>query len=234
MPPPLNYSYAFRKICTLRDGRLIALRAPNANDAALLSRGFQGLSPESRYRRFFCAKHSLSPRELRYLTDVDMVQHVAIGAVSYDWVEGEEGLGMARYVQDRDDPQLAEAAVAVIDSMQGQGLGPLLFAHLGAAARERGVTRFRCELLADNGPMHQMLRTLHPAVSFAATAPGVHSVVLPLEALSARRLRTAGPLQRLFAHAASEVHAAPLRRRVMARLRDRESRATNARQATGT
>lgn len=46
---------------TLRDGTEVVVRPIRADDKELLRRGFLRLSPESRYRRFFAAKHDLSP-----------------------------------------------------------------------------------------------------------------------------------------------------------------------------
>src|SRR5207244_92171 len=108
-------------------------------------RGFAGLSAESRYRRFFSAKDRLSEAELRYLTEVDGVDHFALGALH----DG-EGAGVARFVRLRDRPDTAEAAIVVVDERQGCGLGRLLLTRLTEAARERGITRFRSDVLARN------------------------------------------------------------------------------------
>src|SRR5262245_19880796 len=109
------------------------------DDKERLRRGFHRLSPEARYLRFFTPKVDLSEDELRYLTETAGVRHVAIGAVRAG--DDEEGLGVARFILLDDAPGTAEAAVAVLDEIQGQGLGTLLFLRLLAAARERGVSR---------------------------------------------------------------------------------------------
>ena len=74
MSPPFKYDLAFRTACTLHGGRRVVLRAPVPRDAPLLVRGFHSLSAESRYRRFLCARQTLSPTELRYLTEIDMTE----------------------------------------------------------------------------------------------------------------------------------------------------------------
>jgi GNAT superfamily N-acetyltransferase len=147
---------------TLRDGTEVVVRLLRPDDRELLRAGFGRLSPESRYRRFFAAKNELSARELRYLTECDQVHHVALGATSAD---GERGLGVARYIVLDDEPGLAEAAIAVADEVQGRGLGSLLFQRLVAAARERGVERFRCDMLGSNQGMADLLRALAPGAS---------------------------------------------------------------------
>jgi GNAT superfamily N-acetyltransferase len=148
----------YEERATLRDGTPIVLRTVRPDDKELLRRGFLKLSPESRYLRFFSPKQDLSEEELRYLTEVDGVRHFALGAVRED--DG-EGLGVARFIQ-LDDDGLAEAAIAVLDEMQGKGLGSLLFLRLVAAAEERGLRRFRCELLGSNKGMADFLLTIAP------------------------------------------------------------------------
>ncbi len=143
----------------LRDGTEVQLRLIGPSDKALLVDGFERMSPESRYRRFFTAKSRLTDAELCYLTEIDNVNHVAIGAVR--WVDGKpQGTGVARFVRLDDRPDAAEAAIAVIDEMQGRGLGSLLFQRLVSAARERGVERIVSTVLGSNKPMLQILREM--------------------------------------------------------------------------
>jgi len=47
-------------------------------DKALLADEFEHLSDESRYRRFLGPHLSLTPRELRYFTEIDHDRHEAI------------------------------------------------------------------------------------------------------------------------------------------------------------
>jgi GNAT superfamily N-acetyltransferase len=155
----MHFDPTYRERATLRDGTIAVLRCIRPDDKELLRRGFLQLSPESRYRRFFAAKQDLSADELRYLTEVDGVRHFALGAVTED---EHDGLGVARYVQLVHEPGVAEAAVAVADDRQGQGLGSLLFQRLVAAAAERGVRRIRCEMLASNQGMAELVRSLAP------------------------------------------------------------------------
>ena len=167
---------------TLRDGTEVVLRLVQPDDKELLRRGFEGLSAESRYRRFFAAKTELSADELRYLTELDHVRHLAIGASTAD---GREGLGVARFIALDHQPGMAEAAVAVVDGVQGKGLGSLLFQRLVAAARERGVLGFRCEVLGSNRGMAELVRTLAPSLSVECEA-GVLRMEFPLPGLEPR------------------------------------------------
>src|SRR5437660_3402126 len=67
---------------TLRDGVSIFIRPIDAGDKAALVQGFEKLSPESRYRRFFSPLSRLSERDLAYLTEVDHHDHEALIAHS--------------------------------------------------------------------------------------------------------------------------------------------------------
>ena len=174
-----------------------------------LRREFLAMSPESRYRRFFTIKHELSDDELRYLTELDGVRHFAIGAITPDG----EGLGVARFISLRDEPGTAEAAIAVLDEMQGKGLGSLLFMRLVAAARERGVERVRCEVLGSNHGMQEFLKTIS-AERMVSVESGVVRVELTLPRLTPAEVPTEPPrdnpmykLLRMVARGAVETRA---------------------------
>lgn len=151
----------FREEHVLRDGTKLVLRHIEPGDADELVRGFEQLSAESRFFRFFHGVARLSPEQLKYLTDVDGVDHVAIVAVTED----EKGVGVARFIRDKADPTVAEAAITVIDAMQGKGVGSLLAAAIARAARERGIERFRGEILAANQRMRELLGAAGARVS---------------------------------------------------------------------
>ncbi len=137
------------QIVTLRDGTRALLRPIRAEDKDALVEGLARLSPESRYRRFLRPVTSLNERELKYLTEIDYTNHYAWVAVTVDEPAG-TGLGVARYIRDPLDPEVAEAAVAVVDDHQGQGIGSMLLRVLVAAARENGIRTFRGWVLGDN------------------------------------------------------------------------------------
>ncbi len=169
----------YREVATLRDGTPAVLRLVRPDDKDLFRRGFARMSPESRYLRFFTPKAALNDDELRYLTEIDQLRHVAIGASTLD---GSEGLGVARSIQLDGEPGVAEAAIAVVDEMHGKGLGSLLFMRLVAAARERGVERVRCLVLGSNTAMHDFLRDVLPERTVQVDA-GVVTVEMTLPPL---------------------------------------------------
>jgi GNAT superfamily N-acetyltransferase len=136
---------------TVPTGHDVVLRSIQPSDAPELRRCFRELSPETRYRRFFGAINDLDDRALEYLTNVDGRDHVALVAVTESLdLKSERGIGVARFVRSKDDLRVAEAAVVVVDDMQRQGVGTRLTEALAQAARERGIDRFRCEVLESN------------------------------------------------------------------------------------
>src|SRR5262249_20362804 len=124
----------------------------------LLIEGFARLSPQSRYLRFFGPKDRLSDAELSYLTELDGVNHFAIGALAAgEWPE--RGIGIGRFVRLTTEPTVAELAITIVDAEQRKGRGSALCARLVEAARERGIRRFRAEIMPSNAGMHALLRS---------------------------------------------------------------------------
>ena len=141
----------------------VVFRPIRSDDKDRLARGLSRLSLRSQHQRFLAPKPRLSARELRYLTEVDGVGHVAIVAALAD--DPETLVGVARFVRDPDDLASAEAAIVVADELQGQGLGRELGRRLADAARERGVRRFTATLLGDNVASHRLFESISERVS---------------------------------------------------------------------
>jgi GNAT superfamily N-acetyltransferase len=146
-------------IKALRDGTLILIRPIRSDDKCLLEAELRSLSEKSVQRRFLTAKPRYTRSELRYLTEVDGWNHMALVAESPTQA-GRRILGVGRYVRHRDDPQKAEVAVEVIDDFQGRGLGTVLVEELGRRARMRGVTRFTATMSSENIPAQRLFRKL--------------------------------------------------------------------------
>lgn len=151
----------FQRDAVLVDGTRVSLRMVRPSDADELRRQFLRLSPDSRYRRFLSAATELSEETLRYLTEVNGIDHVAIVATtdSFD-LKTEQGLGLGRFVRLPGEPEVAEPAITVVDDAQHRGVGRLLLSTLAEAARERGIHVFRAEVLAENLPMRHLLTEL--------------------------------------------------------------------------
>jgi RimJ/RimL family protein N-acetyltransferase len=160
---------AFPALHRLRDGTSVRLRLVGPADREQMLAGFERLSPESRYWRFFTAMPRLSPALLTRLTDTDGHDHLAIGAELRD-EDGGPLVGVARFIRLGDAPDTAEASVAVVDDLQRRGLGRLLLRQLSAAARAHGIRTFRAHVLGGNDRMRALLRDIdaHPTVSSEA------------------------------------------------------------------
>jgi acyl-CoA synthetase (NDP forming)/RimJ/RimL family protein N-acetyltransferase len=129
------------------DGGTVHLRPIRPEDAAGLTGLMDRSSEQTRYYRFFGPMKRLSDRDLHRFTHVDHDNRVAFVVLL-----GDQVVAVGRY--DRypgtDD---AEVAFLVEDAHQGRGLGSVLLEHLAAAGRERGITRFVAEVLAQNSRM---------------------------------------------------------------------------------
>ena len=127
----------------------MVIRPIRAEDKRMLSDGLRRLSPESVQRRFLTPKRSFSRAELRYLTEVDGRDHVAL--VAEDPADPVRRLiAVGRFVRLHDDPETADVAFTVADEWQGRGLGSLLGIHLSHLARNRGIRRFTATMASDN------------------------------------------------------------------------------------
>jgi acyl-CoA synthetase (NDP forming)/RimJ/RimL family protein N-acetyltransferase len=131
----------------LGDGETGLIRPLTPEDRDALLAFHERQSVESKYRRFFSAKPTLSTSELDHFTNIDFVDRVALVIELHD-----EFIGWASYERwpNRDD---AEAAFMVDDAHQGKGIATLLLEHLAAIARSNGIRRFTAEVLADNRAM---------------------------------------------------------------------------------
>lgn len=161
----LEFDSNYTEQLTLADGRTVTLRPIRPADKQLLVQGLARMSSESRYLRFMGARSRLTQAQLRYLSEVDGFNHFAIGAVAINGDGSEEGVAAARFVRLKNEPTVAEPAVAIIDDYQGQGLGRAMLDRLVSAARERGVERFRCDFLSHNHRIRHLLVELGVTVS---------------------------------------------------------------------
>ncbi len=139
---------------TMIDGRKLLIRAIRPDDKQALQDGIRRQSAESVYFRFFRPKRHLSDTELTYLTELDFVTHVALGAQTRE--KGVDlPIGVGRYIVNgsADRVRSAEVALMVDDAYQGRGVGKALLRHLVAIAREAGIDQFVATVLPDNRKM---------------------------------------------------------------------------------
>lgn len=156
----LRFNHLYGESLTLIDGTAVALRLLRADDKELLRRGFDRLSEDGRYNRFFVRKRTLLDAELRYLTEIDQIDHFALVALQERSLARAEGVAVARAVRLEGD--IYEGAITVVDAYQGRGLGARLVQRLFAAAGERGGSALRFCVLGTNRRMCALLRQLAP------------------------------------------------------------------------
>jgi GNAT superfamily N-acetyltransferase len=139
----------------LQDGTILLVRPIQPSDKELLTRGFEQLSPASRYRRFFHQVDHLSDAQLSYLTEVDGIDHSAFVAVLRD--DPDVGVGVARWIRLPEEPEVAEGAVTVVDRYHGQGVGRTLLYLMARDAISKGIRAFRAWIVGENTPMLKIL-----------------------------------------------------------------------------
>jgi len=165
----------------LQDGAQVLLRPINPDDKGMLSEGLRRLSPQSAQRRFLTPKRSFSRAELRYLTEVDGRDHVALVA-EYPCHPERRLIAVARFVRLQDDPEAAEVAVTVADEWQNRGLGSMLGKHLAHSARNRGIRRFTATMASENRPAHRLMARLTHHLEQHHVGGGVDELTLDLVA----------------------------------------------------
>jgi RimJ/RimL family protein N-acetyltransferase len=165
----------------LPGGTPILVRRIRPDDKELLARGLSELSERSIQRRFLSPKPRFTQAELRYLTEVDQRNHVALVAESA--IQPVRRLiGVARFVRLPEDPTTAEAAITVGDLWQGRGIGSMLARELSARARGLGIRRFTATVASDNVPAQRLLHKLNRQVGVAPLGHGASEFVLELAA----------------------------------------------------
>jgi RimJ/RimL family protein N-acetyltransferase len=165
----------------LPDGAPILIRPIRADDKRMLENGLRHLSEESVQRRFLTPKSSFSRAELRYLTEVDDRDHVALVA-EYPAEPARRLIAVARFVRLLDDPEAADVAIVVADDWHRRGVGSALSELLAARARGLGIRHFTATMAADNVPAHRLMYKLTSQLERHSSGTGVDELVLRLAA----------------------------------------------------
>jgi RimJ/RimL family protein N-acetyltransferase len=137
----------------------VLIRPIRADDGERLGAAHTRLSPESRYRRFLSAKPELTGADVRYLVQVDGIDHIALVATQPS-LPGEPIVAVARYIRISGSPDTGEVAIVVADALQGKGVGTRLVTRLAELAVAQGITRFRAVMLSENLAIQRLLSGL--------------------------------------------------------------------------
>ena len=143
----------------------VRIRPIRPEDKALLKWGLAQLSDATIQRRFLTPKPRFTAGELRYLTEVDGHDHVALVAIDTDG----HLVGVGRFVR-LEDPAEAEIAIVIADHLQGQGLGTRIGYDLVEQAVAHGIERFTATMQGDNRPAHALMAKLRARLESRRTA----------------------------------------------------------------
>ena len=165
---------------TLDNGLAVAVRPIEPGDKPLLVNGLRLLSPQSQYQRFLSPKPRFTRGELRYLTEVDGVDHVALIAV--EAANPSHVVGVARFIRDAERPDTAEFAIVVGDPYQGHGAGRALARMLVDEARARGIRRFTATTLAENAAVQRLIASIARDLEHVITGTGTRFIEAELAA----------------------------------------------------
>ncbi len=132
------------------------IRPISPTDKIPLQVGLQMLSPESIRQRFFANKKEFTENELKFLTEVDQINHIAYVAVHK---KGDEQLpaGVIRAIKKNEDESSAEIGITIVDCYQGMGLGTKLLNTIGDQALKVGINCFYGDFHTSNNKMSKLL-----------------------------------------------------------------------------
>jgi RimJ/RimL family protein N-acetyltransferase len=164
----------------LEGGERVLIRPIEPGDKERLVNGLRQLSEESIRKRFLAAKPRFSRSELRYLTEIDGVNHIGLVAVLER--DPDQLVAVARCVRLPDRPGTAEMAIVVGDPWQAQGLGRELAQRLADAALAVGIRCFAATMLGDNEAARRLMRTFSRRLETGIVAGGVREVLVELAA----------------------------------------------------
>lgn len=185
------------------DGR-VRIRPIRVEDMAGLQAAYQQLSEQSRYFRFFNSRSQLSDGLANSLTDIDHENHFAWAVFDPERpsdINEPSGypVASARLIRDQ-DPTSAEAALAIIDDYQRQGIGRFLIDLLLATAADKDITTLRFEILRQNRAMIGLIGSMGAEGGPVPGDPSIVEYRLPVPASEETAL-PAGALYELLRHA---------------------------------
>ncbi|MGZ8253317.1 MAG: N-acetyltransferase family protein [Burkholderiaceae bacterium] len=173
----------------LRDGRVVLVRPVLPSDAAMQRAFVRSMSAATRRNRFHGGVADLPVAVLRYMTEVDYVDHLALVG------EVQDGSGRqvaeARWVRRGEARERADFAIAIADDCQHSGLGNALLDLLERSAAARGIDRLCAHVLQTNRRMIGWLEAREWHVEHDPDDPAVMCAELSLQSAGARVWRQA-------------------------------------------
>jgi len=143
---------------TLRDGRVVHLRAMRPSDESELLQAFERMGPDARYMRFMRAvREPNMPRLRRTLASLGQTMVGILATVPA--ADGFDIAGSAVFVIGN-DPSTCEFAISVAADYGGAGLGRTLMTSLIDFARGHALHEMEGFVLASNQPMLRLAKGL--------------------------------------------------------------------------
>jgi GNAT superfamily N-acetyltransferase len=168
-----------KKVYPLGNGEAYAIRPIQANDRERIIKLFNHLSPESRYLRFAHAISKLPDDFLDDILDLDYVREMALVAVIPSQTDGEEIIGISRYVTPPKQ-NVCEFSLSVSDSHTTHGIGTHLMLDLIQHAKENGIQEMLGYVLSKNLRMLNLVSDLGFHISNLDDDPDFKTVSLKL------------------------------------------------------
>ena len=147
------------KAYTLDSGGHYLIRPIRPDDRARILELFNHLSPESRYLRFAHAISKLPDDFLDDILELDYIREMALVAVIPSQTDGEEIIGISRYVTPPKQ-NVCEFSLSVSDNHTSHGVGTHLMLDLIAYAKENGLQEMRGYVLINNVRMLNLVSDL--------------------------------------------------------------------------
>jgi len=160
---------------SLRDGRIVRIRAMRASDETALLKAFDQLGPDARYMRFMRVVGEPNIERLR--NALASLPESGLGIVAT--VGETDVVGSATFLIGN-DPTSCEFATTVVGEYGGLGLGRTLMTTLIAAAKRRGLHEMEGFVLAKNKPMLKLAARLGFSITPDPDDPAVRICRLPL------------------------------------------------------
>jgi len=163
---------------SLKNGTSVVFRLIKLLDKEWLRTGYSALSFRSQFYRFISPPRQLSEKDLKYLTEVDNKNHVAVVAFALK-DSHKSAVGVARYVKLADCPDSAEFAITVADAYQGMGVGTVFFRLLAEHALGNSVRNLIGYVLGENLAMLKILE--HYNLSMVREEGSTLKITIPLD-----------------------------------------------------
>jgi L-amino acid N-acyltransferase YncA len=155
-------------------GRRVTVRPVRATDAYAVRRFLEGLSPDSRYRRFHGPVPRVRAQHLAAIVDVD--HRTAESLVAFDGPR-QRIVGIAQFHRVAGFGDVADAAVMVADDWQGRGLGGCLVDRLATLAADAGITTLEASVQSTNRPAMGLVRHFPGRVEVIPAGTSQHLVL---------------------------------------------------------